>query len=94
MFRLLFTRKDVVSIRLFYSLLLMSLSLALASKLPIGKLFIGSLLASVSESDIKSNALKMSNWGRFLFLLVLRIGCVILLWQSLGLPYNYLLYFT
>ena len=25
----------------------------------------------------------------FLFLLVLGIGCVILLWHSLGLPYNY-----
>ena len=25
----------------------------------------------------------------FLFLLVLRIGCIILLWHSLGLPYNY-----
>ena len=25
----------------------------------------------------------------FLFLLVLRVGCVILLWHSLGLPYNY-----
>ena len=44
----------------------MSLSLALASKLPIGilqkknSLFIGSLLASASESDIQSNELKMS----------------------------------
>ena len=27
-------------------------------------------------------------WG-FLFLLVLGIGCVMLLWHSLGLPYNY-----
>ena len=26
----------------------------------------------------------------FLFLLVLGIGCVILLWHSLGLPYDYL----
>ena len=25
----------------------------------------------------------------FLFLLVLGLGCVILLWHSLGLPYNY-----
>ena len=28
----------------------------------------------------------------FLFLLVLRIGCANLLWHSLCLPYNYLLY--
>ena len=27
-------------------------------------------------------------WG-FLFLLVLGMGCVILLWHSLGLPFNY-----
>ena len=52
--------------RQFNSLLLMSLSLALSSKLPIGifysnSILIGSLLASTSESDIKSNELKMSN---------------------------------
>ena len=39
----------------------MSLSLAHASKLPIGKILIGSLLASTSKSDIKSNESKMSN---------------------------------
>ena len=29
-------------------------------------------------------------WGVFLFLWVLGMGCVILLWHSLSLPYNYL----
>ena len=47
-------------IDIFNSLLLMSLSLALASKLRISKLFIGSLLESARENDIKSNELKMS----------------------------------
>ena len=28
----------------------------------------------------------------FLFLLVLGIGCVILLWHSMGLPYNYFIF--
>ena len=28
-------------------------------------------------------------WSIFLFLLVVRFGCAILLWHSLGLPYNY-----
>ena len=46
-------------IDIFNSLLLMPLSLALASKLPVGKLLIVSLPTSVSESDIKSNELKM-----------------------------------
>ena len=31
----------------------------------------------------------VSVWRSFLFLLVLGMGCVILLWQTLGLPYNY-----
>ena len=43
-------------IDIFNSLLLMSLSLALASKLPMG-----SFLVSASESDIKSNELNMFN---------------------------------
>ena len=30
----------------------------------------------------------VSVWRDFLFLLVLGIGCVILLWHTLGLPYN------
>ena len=34
--------------------------------------------------------LLVSVWRGFLFLLVLVIGCVILLWHSLGIPYNYL----
>ena len=50
---------------IFYSLLLMSLSLALESKLQIGKLFlsifIGSFISSSSKSNNKSNELKMSN---------------------------------
>ena len=33
----------------------------------------------------------VSVWRGFLFLWVLGMGCVILLWHSLGLPYNYLL---
>ena len=41
----------------FNSLLLMSVSLALANKLPINSIPIGSLLASANESDIKSNEL-------------------------------------
>ena len=40
---------------IFNSLLLMSLSLALAGKLTISSLLTGSLLASASESGIKSN---------------------------------------
>ena len=44
---------------IFNSLHLMSLTLALASSKQIRP--IGSLLASASESDIKSNELKMSN---------------------------------
>ena len=32
----------------------------------------------------------VSVWGGFLFLLVLGVGCVILLWHSMSLPYNYL----
>ena len=32
----------------------------------------------------------VSVWRGFLFLWVLRIGCVILLWHSLSLPYNYI----
>ena len=51
-------------IDIFNMLLLMPLSLALASKLPIGKLFysifIGSFIASASKSDIKNDELKMS----------------------------------
>ena len=43
-------------IDIFNSLLLLSLSLALSSKLP--SLFIGSLLASASDSDSESNDLK------------------------------------
>ena len=31
----------------------------------------------------------VSVWRRFLFLWVLGMGYVILLWHSLGLPYNY-----
>ena len=31
----------------------------------------------------------VSVWSGFLFLCVLGIGCVILFWHSLGLPYNY-----
>ena len=45
---------------IFNLLLLTSLSLALASKLQISMLSIGSLLASASENDIKTNELKMS----------------------------------
>ena len=53
-------------IDIFNLLLLLSLSLALSSKLPIGLLleyglFVGSLLASASDSDSESNELKMSN---------------------------------
>ena len=33
----------------------------------------------------------VSVWRGFLFLCVLWMGCVILLWHSLSLPYNYLL---
>ena len=33
----------------------------------------------------------VSVWRGFLFLLVLGMGCVIKLWHSLGLPYNYFL---
>ena len=32
----------------------------------------------------------VSVWRGFLFLLVLGMGCVILLWHTLGLPYNLL----
>ena len=39
----------------------LSLSLALASKLPINKLPIGNLLASASDSDSESNELKIFN---------------------------------
>ena len=34
----------------------------------------------------------VSVWRGFLFLWVLGMGCVILLWHSLSLPYNYLSY--
>ena len=47
--------------RHFNSLLLMSFSLALVSTLPLyNSILIGCLLASSSESDIKSNELKLS----------------------------------
>ena len=32
---------------------------------------------------------EVSVWRRFLFLWVIGMGCVILLWHSLSLPYNY-----
>ena len=55
---------DYVINRYFNSILSLSLSLALASQLQINKLFyskpIGSLIESASESDSKSNELKMS----------------------------------
>ena len=57
--------------------------LAIADQLPrLGKRELICLLSFTCKNVVSVR-------GGFLFLLVLGIGCVILLWLSLGLPYNY-----
>ena len=64
-------------------LVLVNYTLAVADQLPLlGKRELMCLLSYTSECVV-------SVQRGILFLLVLGIGCVILLWHSLGLPYNY-----
>ena len=51
-------------------------------------------ITSVGEERASLSAIVTCNYvvsvrRGFIFLLVLGIGCIILLWHSLGLPYNY-----